>query len=95
MHRHTAILAVFLIGSLASIGAPPGTLAAENESPQVAEQVYQGELVAFPGPWGFLGKADIILVSDQELETIAADPDAQVNLAAHVHSAPGEPAADL
>ena len=48
---------------------------------RVAEQVYQGDLVAFPGPWGFLGKANIILVSDQELETIAADPDAEMNLA--------------
>ena len=57
------------------------THAAQGGEAQPAEQVFQGELVAFPGPWGFLGKSDIILVSDQELETIAADPDAKVNLA--------------
>ncbi|MCU0961740.1 MAG: hypothetical protein MUF48_16725 [Pirellulaceae bacterium] len=48
----------------------------------MAEDVYRGELVSFPGPWAFqLGKPHIILVSDQELETIANDPDAVVNLA--------------
>lgn len=63
------------------IGARPQGLSADD-APAVPEQVYQGELVAYPGPWAFsLGKADIILVSDQELETIAADPDAQINLA--------------
>jgi hypothetical protein len=83
MPRHivACLTAVLLIGSLAGIGEPLRTSAAADDSPRVAEQVYQGELVAFPGPWGFLGKADIILVSDQELQTIAADPDAEVNLA--------------
>lgn len=48
--------------------------------PQVAENVYRGELVAFPGPWGFeVGKSGIILVSDQELEALS-DPDRMLNL---------------
>ena len=39
-------------------------------------------LVTFPGPWAFqLGKACIILVSDQELEILAADPDKAINMA--------------
>lgn len=47
---------------------------------QVTEDVYRGELVAFPGPWSFeLGKSAIILVSDQELEALA-DPDQVLNL---------------
>ncbi|CEK14720.1 hypothetical protein CTKA_00521 [Chthonomonas calidirosea] len=38
-------------------------------------------LVAFPGPWSFLlPKSSIILVSDQELETLARDPDQPINL---------------
>ena len=46
----------------------------------VAENVCRGELVSFPGPWGFLiGKSGIILVSDGELEGLA-DPDKVLNL---------------
>ncbi len=46
----------------------------------VAENVCRGELVSFPGPWGFLiGKSGIILVSDGELEALA-DPDKVLNL---------------
>ena len=34
----------------------------------VPENVHQGELVSYPGPWSFqLGRSAIILVSDQEL----------------------------
>ena len=73
----TGCMLGWLAGSCAVWAAEPAEVGPER----VAEQVYQGDLVAFPGPWGFLGKADIILVSDQELETIAADPDAEMNLA--------------
>ncbi|MBX7258886.1 MAG: hypothetical protein K1Y02_21160, partial [Candidatus Hydrogenedentes bacterium] len=46
----------------------------------VPEDVYKGELVAFPGPWSFqLGKSHIILVSDEELEFLS-DPDKQFNM---------------
>jgi hypothetical protein len=42
--------------------------------------VYRGELTRFPGPWSFLiGKPYVILVSDQELESLA-DPDRVLNL---------------
>ncbi|MHB8955070.1 MAG: hypothetical protein ACYC4U_19010 [Pirellulaceae bacterium] len=88
MRRHIVRLlaATLLVGLALALCSPPLLAAAQDESsevgsPEPAEQVYQGELVAYPGPWGFLGKSDIILVSDKELETIAADPDAKVNLA--------------
>ncbi len=41
------------MGKAESISRPP-------------ENVYRGDLVAFPGPWSFdLGRAGIILVSDE------------------------------
>lgn len=54
---------------------------AENGNvPAVPENVYQGDLVQFPGPWSFLlGKSCIIYVSDEQLEALA-DPDQVVNL---------------
>ncbi len=84
MTRHIVRLfaASLLVGASVGGGKPADhARRAGRGRRQPAEQVFQGELVAFPGPWGFLGKSDIILVSDQELETIAADPDAKVNLA--------------
>ncbi len=45
------------------------------DAPPVPEDVYQGDLIAFPGPWAFmLGRPHIILVSDEELEFLS-DPD--------------------
>jgi hypothetical protein len=45
------------------------------------ENVCRGELVSYPGPWGFqIGKSAIILVSDKELVALA-DPDKKLNLA--------------
>jgi hypothetical protein len=44
------------------------------------ENVYRGELVSYPGPWGFMPRPHVILVSDDELEALAADPDATLNL---------------
>ncbi len=44
------------------------------------EDVYQGELVRYPGPWGFnIPRSHIILVSDEQLEQLQ-DPDALVDL---------------
>lgn len=65
------------------LGLQPVSFTSANDEPQErpAEQVYQGQLIAFPGPWGFMPRAGIILVSDQELETLANDPDKGINLA--------------
>jgi hypothetical protein len=47
----------------------------------VPENVYQGDLIAYPGPWAFqLGRPHIILVTDEELEALS-DPDKELNLA--------------
>ncbi|MGQ9808502.1 MAG: hypothetical protein ACUVSM_10610 [Armatimonadota bacterium] len=44
------------------------------------ENVYRGELIAFPGPYAFdLPRSSIILVSDQDLEALS-DPDRVVDL---------------
>ncbi|MCC6491207.1 MAG: hypothetical protein IT364_27205 [Candidatus Hydrogenedentes bacterium] len=46
----------------------------------VPENLYQGELVNYPGPWAFkLGRPHIILVSDEELEMLS-DPDKVFNM---------------
>jgi len=45
------------------------------------ENVYVGDLMKFPGPWSFrIGRAGIILVTDEELETLASDPDRKIDL---------------
>ena len=45
------------------------------------ENVYRGELLTYPGAWGFsIGKQAIILVRDDELEAMASDPDRVLNL---------------
>lgn len=47
---------------------------------RVPENVYKGELVAYPGPWSFqIGKSGIILVTDDELDGLC-NPDTPVNL---------------
>jgi hypothetical protein len=47
----------------------------------VPENVYRGELLTYPGPWGFqIPRSAIILVRDDELETLALDPDKAINL---------------
>ncbi len=45
--------------------------AAGPRSDDVIEVVRRGEMIAFPGLWAFMPRASIILVSDQELETLA------------------------
>lgn len=45
------------------------------------EDVYRGELLTYPGAWGFsIGKQAIILVRDEELVTLATHPDQPLNL---------------
>lgn len=45
--------------------------------PTQPEDVYRTDLVQYPGTWGSaLGKSHLIYVSDEELERVAADPDA-------------------
>ncbi len=47
---------------------------------EIPENLYQGELVAYPGPWSFLlEKSHLILVSDQDLIDLC-DPDRVVDL---------------
>ncbi|MFB3825934.1 MAG: hypothetical protein ACE15B_04160 [Bryobacteraceae bacterium] len=44
------------------------------------ESIYRGDLVAYPGPWGFQIRGPaIILVTDEELEALS-DPDKALNL---------------
>lgn len=46
----------------------------------VPENVYKGDMVQYPGPWGFLiGKSAIVLVSDEQLVALT-DPDRVVDL---------------
>lgn len=55
-------------GQAASQGAPSGSNAGK-------------QLVSFPGAWAFqLGQQSIILVRDDELETLAHNPDQRINL---------------
>ncbi|MDQ1257591.1 MAG: hypothetical protein QG656_2197, partial [Candidatus Hydrogenedentes bacterium] len=47
---------------------------------RVPENVYRGEVVDYPGPWGFqVGRSGIILVTDDELDALA-DPDRVIDL---------------
>ncbi|MDX9755752.1 MAG: hypothetical protein RBU29_17440, partial [bacterium] len=73
MNRHTA-LCIFLLFLL---GLAP--LSGVAEAP-VPEQVYRGDLIAYPGPWAFqLGRSSIILVNDQDLLDLT-DPEKKVDL---------------
>lgn len=57
----------------------PSAMAHPQEN-HVKENIYKGELAAYPGAWAFhIGRAHIILVSDQELEALS-DPDKVLNL---------------
>src|SRR5207249_4936182 len=72
-----AILLIVLIAGMGRIAWAEKEAGVKKEVP---ENVYKGELVSFPGPWAFqIGKAGIILVSDQEMEALA-DPDKVLNL---------------
>ncbi len=70
----SAILSVSLCLCVSALVARP-------EEPRVPEDVYRGAMAAYPGPWAFsIPKEVIILVSDAEMETLAADPDQAINL---------------
>ena len=69
-----AFLAIALLATLASSAAA--------DEPRAAEDVYRGEMASYPGPWAFgLPKCGIILVKDDELETLANDPNKAIDLA--------------
>ncbi len=64
-----------------AVFAGPLDAAQVGEESGAPEKVYQGEMAAYPGPWAFaLPKEQIILVSDEELEILAADPDKVLDL---------------
>jgi len=72
---YTPCLVAALLSAAAAAAQQEGIMA-----DRVPEDVYRGELIAYPGAWAFeLGKSAIILVSDQELEMLA-DPDRVLNL---------------
>ncbi len=68
------VLAAVVLAVLLS----PASLSAAAERP--GEDVYRGELIAFPGPYAFdIPRSSIILVSDADLEALS-DPDRVVDL---------------
>lgn len=70
-----AISRLALAGLLLIACAVPGAA-------QAPELVYRGELLAFPGPWSYQIRASgIVLTTDEELETLADEPDRVLNLA--------------
>ncbi|MGL6225621.1 MAG: hypothetical protein ACRC10_03230 [Thermoguttaceae bacterium] len=53
----------------------------EPQEQRPDENVYKGELVAFPGPWSFsIPKVSIILTSDEDLEILSSDPDRVIDM---------------
>ncbi|HPO17409.1 MAG TPA: hypothetical protein PLI09_28510 [Candidatus Hydrogenedentes bacterium] len=61
-------------------GAIPAFAQEPAANDSIPENVYRGELLRFPGPWSFtLGKAAIILVTDDELIALS-NPDQVINL---------------
>ncbi|MBI2425494.1 MAG: hypothetical protein HYV27_21895 [Candidatus Hydrogenedentes bacterium] len=68
---------VFL-GALLSLVIVSGAQA--QEMPLAPEDVYQGEVVNYPGPWAFhIPRSHIILVSDGQLDALT-NPDQEVDL---------------
>lgn len=58
----------------------------EEKTAAVPALLYQGEMAAYPGPWALgIPRPSIILVSDAELETLAADPDKVIDLTTGAH----------
>ena len=76
---HSLVRYALLLASCTSLAlAQEGSSAVPTPVP---ENTYVGELVSYPGPHAFqLGKQAIILVTDAELETLASDPDAVLDL---------------
>ncbi len=71
----TLVMAVFAMSVPAAESGPGRDL-----GPKVPEDVYESDLVRFPGPWAFsLPRPHIILVSDDDLLALS-DPDKEINL---------------
>jgi len=67
--------------ALAAVLAPACTAQEEDMNAPIPENLYTGELVSYPGPYAFLlGKAGIILTRDDELVSLATDPDKVIDL---------------
>jgi hypothetical protein len=78
MRRLITILSTIVLS--AALWAPVAWGAEQGENP-VPENLYTGELVSYPGAWSFLlGRSSVILVSDQDLDDLASDPDKVINL---------------
>src|SRR5208283_1057020 len=75
----TALSCLFVTTLLLASGASFG--AQKANSSEVPENLYRGELVTYPGPWAFqIPHSTIILTRDDELETLATDPDKAINM---------------
>jgi hypothetical protein len=69
------------VSAAAPVFAPNATGSGSN-APPVAEDVYGGDVLTYPGPWAFaIPQSTIILVRDEELIALAANPDEVLNLA--------------
>jgi hypothetical protein len=69
------------VAILVSLLAFARSLSAAGETPRPPELVYRGAMAAYPGPWAFsLPKPGIIFVSDEELETLASDPNKVIDM---------------
>jgi len=76
LFRFSSRVMPVLLLALAPVVCPAPARAQDT----VPENVYQGELVSFPGPYAFLlHRPHIILINDDQLRALA-DPDAQVDL---------------
>lgn len=63
-----------------AVGVLAGCVAVAQDAAAPQWDVFQGEMIAYPGPWSFgLPKDHIILVSDEQLEALS-DPDKAVDL---------------
>ena len=78
--RKAVLVSLFVVNYSGLNGWAEGVEMCSNPD-EVSENLYQGDLISYPGPYAFyLPKSHIILVSDQELEDLS-DPDKALNLA--------------
>ena len=77
MYTNRALL-VFIVLMVISTNVMAGQSGSKS---RVRENVYRGELLTYPGPWAFqIPRSGIILVRDDELVSLASDPDKALNL---------------
>ena len=78
-HMRKGLILMCLAMVLLPLGvAMPAQAPATSGAP---ENVYRGELVTYPGPWAFeIPQSGIILVRDDELETLASDSNKPINI---------------